>query len=243
MRRLRRFDFSPGGQQQMSFGFLQTVPAVQPAAPEVEGAAVEEEQQPAKVDEDACEEVTAENLDVEAFLERLRDPAELTRECQQLLTGIGMAEVRERVNVLWNVRLRSTAGYASYPSWRIELNPRLAAFPGQVDRTLRHELAHLVAYHRAGRRRIEPHGDEWRRACADLGIPDEKVTHHLPLPRSQQTRRHTYQCQQCHIIVHRVRPFSRDTACLDCCKKYNRGQYDPRYRFVRVQAATPASGG
>src|ERR1700687_2873461 len=40
----------------------------------------------------------------------------------------------------------------------------------EIERTLRHELAHLLAQFRVGRRRIAPHGAEWRRACRDLGI-------------------------------------------------------------------------
>jgi hypothetical protein len=85
---------------------------------------------------------------------------DLEKQAAQWLKQLGMADLIPKLTVTWNARLTSTAGYASYPSWRIELNPRLVDFEGQVDRTLRHELAHLVAYQRAGKRRIEPHGDE-----------------------------------------------------------------------------------
>src|ERR1700730_17806348 len=57
---------------------------------------------------------------------------------------------------------------------------RHAAFDDEIDRTLRHELAHLLAQFRAGRRRISPHGEEWRQACHDLGIGDEVRCHNLP---------------------------------------------------------------
>lgn len=138
------------------------------------------------------------------------------------------------LTVTWNARLRSTAGYARYPSWAIELNPRLAEFEGQVERTLKHELAHLIAYHRAGRRRIEPHGREWRAACADLGIPDEKACHRLPLPRNAVERKLTYACPACQTTVHRVRKFRRPTACLHCCNRHAGGRYDGRFRLVLV---------
>lgn len=138
------------------------------------------------------------------------------------------------LTVTWNARLRSTAGYARYPSWAIELNPRLAEFEGQVECTLKHELAHLIAYHRAGRRRIEPHGREWRAACADLGIPDEKACHRLPLPRNAVERKLTYACPACHTTVQRVRKFRRPTACLHCCNRHAGGRYDGRFRLVLV---------
>ncbi|MDB6138372.1 MAG: Acidic repeat-containing protein, partial [Verrucomicrobiaceae bacterium] len=166
----------------------------------------------------------------------------LEGECRQLLLSLGIKAATELVTVRWNPRLRSTAGYAAYPSWRIELNPRLIGFEGQVERTLKHELAHLIAYHRAGRRRIEPHGLEWRQACADLGIAGEPAHHRLPFPRSTMQRNHSYQCPACGLVVGRVRPFKRATACLVCCRKHSRGAFDARFKFVKVQAQAENCG-
>jgi predicted SprT family Zn-dependent metalloprotease len=160
-----------------------------------------------------------------------RDAA-LESEARALLDELGLHEGVTKLRVVWNPKLRSTAGYAKWPQWLIELNPRLREFVGQIDRTLKHELAHLIAYARAGRKRIEPHGAEWRKACAQIGIPDESARHTLPLPRSKQTRKFTYVCQHCGFTVARVRKFRRHTACLACCKKHNRGRYDARYEFV-----------
>lgn len=166
---------------------------------------------------------------------------ELTETCRQLLVGIGLPGAARLVEVRWNRRLRSTAGYASFPAWRIELNPRLRDFEGQTERTLKHELAHLIAYHQAGRRRIDPHGTEWRAACAALGIPDEKACHHLPLPRSQQKRHLAYQCPACGHVLRRVRRFRRPTACLTCCNRFAGGRYDARFRFVLLPSGEEPS--
>jgi predicted SprT family Zn-dependent metalloprotease len=97
-----------------------------------------------------------------------------------------------------------------------------------------HELAHLIAYHRAGRRRIEPHGNEWRRACADLGIPNESPKHRLPLPRNTMQRGYAYQCPSCKAVIKRVRPFKHPSACLVCCRKYAGGKFEPSFKFERV---------
>lgn len=158
--------------------------------------------------------------------------AVLEAEAREWLDRMGLHEGAMKLRVEWNRKLRSTAGYAKWPLWRVELNPRLAEFEGQVDRTLRHELAHLIAYARAGRKRIEPHGQEWREACALLGIPDESARHTLPLPRSKQVRNFSYQCPACGIVVERVRKFQRYIACLACCRKHTGGRYDPRFQFV-----------
>jgi predicted SprT family Zn-dependent metalloprotease len=117
----------------------------------------------------------------------------LTQQAQALLRGLGCARLAAEVQVRWNSRMRSTAGTAFPGRALVTLNPRLQQFGAEeVDRTLRHELAHLLAHHRAGRRRISAHGPEWRQACLDLGLVDEKRCHTLPLPQRRLPRRHRY---------------------------------------------------
>lgn len=139
------------------------------------------------------------------------------------------------VAVVWNSRLRTTAGLACWQTKTISLNPKLIEVsPNEVQRTLRHELAHFLAQHRAGRARIAPHGQEWRDACRDLGIPREARCHDLPFKRARVGRKHFYECRACHTQLARVRPLKRRVACLKCCRKHNGGRYDERFRFIQV---------
>lgn len=165
------------------------------------------------------------------------DEAALQDHARFLVIALGLPDAADKLRVTWNSRLRSTAGYARWPKWIVELNPRLREFDGQTERTLKHELAHLIAYERAGRRRIEPHGAQWLKACADLGIPDESARHTLPFPRSKQMRRLTYACPACGKEIARVQKFKRPTACLPCCRTHNRGRYDARFKLVLKPAA------
>lgn len=138
-----------------------------------------------------------------------------------------------QVNVVWNKRMRSTAGRAFWPECRIELNPKLVNISlEEVRRTLLHELAHLLAYHRCGRRRIAPHGVEWQQACADLGIPGESARHTLPLPRREQKKKWRYTCPSCSESIERVRQMKRYVACYTCCQKYNKGRYHKRFELI-----------
>jgi predicted SprT family Zn-dependent metalloprotease len=156
-----------------------------------------------------------------------------------LLRAAGTPALADRVRVEWNNRMRSTAGVAFPLRALIRLNPRLHEFGAEeIDRTLRHELAHLLAQERAGRRRIAPHGKEWRRACVDLGLRDEKRTHDLPLPRRKIAPRHHYRCPACGATIARVKPLSRGSACILCCRAHNRGRYDARFRFERIVPPT-----
>ncbi len=158
---------------------------------------------------------------------------ELSDACAQMARKLGLPRLGRRVEVHWNRRLRSSAGLADYAAGRIELNPRLLEFaPEEPMHTLRHEMAHLVAHVRAGRRRIQTHGPEWRQACADLGIPGESACHTLPLPRSRMRKKYRYTCPACGSALERVRRMRYVAACYDCCRKHNRGRFSTRYRLV-----------
>ncbi|MGJ8673462.1 SprT-like domain-containing protein [Rubritalea sp.] len=138
-----------------------------------------------------------------------------------------------QVSVVWNKRMRSTAGRAFWPECRVELNPKLVEVSlDEVRRTLLHELAHLLAYYRCGRRRIAPHGAEWQQACADLGIPGESVRHTLPLPRRAQQKKWRYTCPSCQESIERVRKMKRHVACYSCCQKLNGGRYHKRFELI-----------
>ncbi len=153
--------------------------------------------------------------------------------CEERLVRLNMPGLSRRVRVRWNPRMRTTAGRAWWPDRVIELNPKLNDLPpGDLWRTLRHELAHLIAYERAGRRRIEPHGPEWRAACAELGIPDEQPCHTLPFKGRRMRRAYSYTCPSCCSAFQRVRRIRRMVACYDCCRKFTGGSFDKRFRLV-----------
>ncbi len=158
----------------------------------------------------------------------------LTVWCVESAKTLGLGELARKVSVSWNPRMRTTAGRAWWPDRTIELNPKLRECqPEELWRTLKHELAHLVAYERSGRRRIDPHGPEWQLACADLGIAGESAYHTLPFKRRKMKRNHAYVCSNCFAVIHRVRPIKRAVACYDCCRKFNQGAYHDRFRLIR----------
>jgi len=164
-------------------------------------------------------------------------PAEVLRHMEVAARGwadrFGLPGLSAQVTLRWHARLRTTAGLARLDCAVILLNPRLLAFPQELTRTFLHELAHLVAHARNPRRMIDPHGPEWRQACRDLGLADEKRCHTLPLAAPRRVeRRHIYHCPQCRREVRRVRPFRRAEACLTCCRAHAGGRYDRDFRFV-----------
>jgi SprT protein len=164
-------------------------------------------------------------------------PAEILRQLQNeartWALRLELPRLASRITLHWHARLRTTAGLARLDCAVILLNPRLLAFPDELTRTFLHELAHLVAHARHPRRLIDPHGHEWRQACRDLGLANEKRCHTLPLAAPRRVeRRHHYHCPSCRREVARVRPFRRSEACLSCCRQHADGRYDSRFKFV-----------
>jgi len=185
----------------------------------------------------------------------------LEQHARELLRALGADKLACEVRVEWNPRLKTCAGRADHREKLISLNPLLrgldfatpSAIVGQrpqfssskpasdplsrqahiseIDRTLRHELAHLLAQSRIGRKRIAPHGAEWRQACRDLGIADEARCHNLPFATRSFPPRFVYVCPNCKEKFPRVRRIRRAIACLACCRKHNDGEFDPRFRL------------
>jgi SprT protein len=155
----------------------------------------------------------------------------LEETARELLRALGAGRIANELRVEWNSRLKTAAGRADYRQKLISLNPRLSEHPAEIDRTLRHELAHILAQFRAGPRRIPPHGVEWQKACVDLGIADEKRCHNLPFPARTYAARFVYRCPNCRQEFPRVRRVRRAVACLTCCRKHNGGGFDPRFRL------------
>ncbi len=168
---------------------------------------------------------------------RSRD-VDLESKARNLLRELGAAKLAREVRVEWNPRLKTAAGRADFRQKLISLNPLLrdvraglAFNREEIDRTLRHELAHLLAQFRVGRRRIAPHGPEWREACRDLGIADEARCHNLPFATKAYPARFVYRCPNCRQEFPRVRRIRRAIACLACCRKHNGGNFDARFRL------------
>jgi len=125
------------------------------------------------------------------------ETAMLLQTAHELLRSLGAKRIATELRVEWNSRLKTAAGRADHRQKLISLNPRLVEHPAEIDRTLRHELAHILAQFRARRRRISPHGSEWQQACRDLGIAGEKRCHTLPFPAKRYAPRFIYRCPNC----------------------------------------------
>jgi SprT protein len=171
-----------------------------------------------------------------------KNDVDLETRARELLQSLGVPRLAGQIRVEWNSRLKTCAGRADYHAKLIWLNPRLRDHGiDEIDRTLRHELAHLLAAFRAGRRRILPHGAEWRTACRDLGISNEARCHNLPFPISERVRRYVYKCPNCLRDFPRVRRIRRAVACLACCRAHNRGRFAAKFRLQLLERSVTTS--
>ncbi len=127
------------------------------------------------------------------------------------------------VRVRFNTRMRSALGRAYIDENRIELNIRLLErFPQELEPTLAHELAHLIAPKLFGRKGLY-HDEGWKQIMALLGFEPSR-THSLDvdgLKRAQKIlgwaecgcpgRRHPLRSRVYRNIQRR-----RRYACLRC---------------------------
>lgn len=102
----------------------------------------------------------------------------------QEIRAIGRERTGVDIDPIVTFEVRGTcAGKAFYLQNRVDFNETLLNREGErfVERTVVHEMAHLLAHKMAGFRRIAPHGTEWKRAMRILGAEDTARCHNYNL--------------------------------------------------------------
>jgi predicted SprT family Zn-dependent metalloprotease len=93
-----------------------------------------------------------------------------------------------------------------------------------IREILKHEMIHLWLFERG-----LPHGHtpEFRAKAREIGQPKTRHSITLPLPKSGWQ----YSCAACGDSFARRRRYGRPVACARCCKTFNKGQYDARFKL------------
>lgn len=113
----------------------------------------------------------------------------------------GCPEIAQRIIVKWNNRYTSALGKALYRSeydMTVQFSVPLWPRTPQSERlnTIVHEACHIIArYLNRNRRRIQPHGIEWKRAMRRAGFKPERChsIDNRDLKR-KPAKRYTYAC-------------------------------------------------
>lgn len=105
------------------------------------------------------------------------------------------------IDVVWNSKMRGTAGRAFYNYNIVWLNPNLffMSEEGKIDliATLAHEIAHLYT--------PDHHGRQWKMAMAKLGLKAER-THKMDVSHvKHRSRWYVFSCAGCGL-THRLSP-------------------------------------
>ncbi len=148
--------------------------------------------------------------------------------------------------VMWSRRLTRTAGNIDVRARLIKLSAPLLidAFIGEslfgveymvcgvlcatseeaVNEILKHEMIHLWLHEKG---LPSGHTAEFRRQARALGQP--KTRHAIALPPPRQGW--VYCCSICKNQFTRRRRYGRAMACAKCCKQFNGGRYDERFKL------------
>ncbi len=119
-------------------------------------------------------------------------------------------------NVRFDKRGR-VAGTANYTKWELNFNMTLLSenVDAFIHRTVAHEIAHLIDHvinnslatsfdSRGRRKKREPHGANWKRVMAVLGVESSRC-HSYDTTNSRQTRRksatYDYKCTGCNTVM------------------------------------------
>ncbi|MDF2441359.1 MAG: hypothetical protein JWN98_2343 [Abditibacteriota bacterium] len=93
-----------------------------------------------------------------------------------------------------------------------------------LEEILKHEMIHLWL-HELGL--PSGHTPEFRAKARAIGQPRTRHGIALPIPKSGWI----YACPACHTEFSRRRRYGRAVACAKCCKQWNKGRYDERFKL------------
>lgn len=164
------------------------------------------------------------------------DVEEIARRARRLMASLG---IRLRGSALqdtgWTFgfdRARTRLGCCSWgPSGgkRISISRPFAEAYGWalMEDVVRHEIAHALDVD--GRRRTD-HGPRWKAWARRCGADPTRLYdggEEVRLPP-----KYVAVCPACGDQSEYYRKPRHASACSDCCKRYNRGRYHPRFRLV-----------
>jgi predicted SprT family Zn-dependent metalloprotease len=93
-----------------------------------------------------------------------------------------------------------------------------------LEEILKHEMIHLWLHVQG---LPSGHTPEFRAKAKAIGQPKTRHGIALPVPKSGWT----YWCPMCRTEFTRRRRYGRAVACAKCCKQWNKGQYDERFKL------------
>lgn len=93
-----------------------------------------------------------------------------------------------------------------------------------LEEILKHEMIHLWLHERG---LPSGHTPEFRAKARAIGQPRIRHGIALPIPKSGWI----YACPICRAEFTRRRRYGRAVACAQCCKQWNKGRYDDRFKL------------
>lgn len=79
-------------------------------------------------------------------------------------------------------RFKQKAGQYRHGERKIRISQHLIDnHPRKIIETVKHEIGHAVAMHRYGKRRIKPHGKEWKSIMQEMEVDKPEACHNLQL--------------------------------------------------------------
>ncbi len=129
----------------------------------------------------------------------------------------------------------SRFGLCDFGRCVITMSPTLVTMntPEKVREIIVHEIAHALAGNDAG------HGPAWKATDLALGGTGKRCYDQGGAAVVTPIRPFFGTCPHCGHVVTAWR--RRKTACKRCCKEYNGGKFDPRFKFrwKRIQTQHP----
>jgi predicted SprT family Zn-dependent metalloprotease len=99
---------------------------------------------------------------------------------------------------------------------------------------VRHELIHFVLGPEAGHGSLFRSIEEGWERFDEYKHQRAKFVRALEVAARSDGRLHRYECRKCTRVIFRDRPLKPESACDDCCQKFNNGVWSESYTLIKV---------
>jgi len=92
-----------------------------------------------------------------------------------------------------------------------------------------------LAIHECCHIRHRNHGRFFKNLCQSYGTVSNHTAHRKDVKVPEPKKYYLYRCDGCGKEIKNMKYTNKGSACINCCKKYNNGRYDEKYRFKLVR--------
>lgn len=96
------------------------------------------------------------------------------------------------------------------------------------------DVLEALAIHECCHLKHPNHKSGFKQLCNSYGVSETHTRNRNDVVCPEPKKYYLYKCSNCGKEIKQMKYSNNESACRDCCKKYNNGRYDKKFKFRLV---------